>query len=769
MKLQYTFSRIVIILVLSIFTNLLFAAKISGRVKQHGAMSPVQFATVTLIRTADEYIEMGQLTGSEGNFTFLNVPKGKYRIEVKFIGFDTYWSSPFKIDDHLNKEKSFGDIFIEQGSIEGEAINVTAEKKMMEIKADKKVFNIDNLKSTSGGTCCDVIKKVPGVEVAADGTISLRGSSNVSVLVNEKRAGILGTDRTSNAVAVPIPASMIERVEIITNPSSKYDPDGMTGIVNFVLKDEVISGYNGEVTVNAGDTDKLNIGTTFSYRFPNTTLFTKTNYESAEHLGESKNEVITFQNEEEINRIMQNGSNQRFAELKYVNGGIKHSFTENNLISTEASLIKKNGSIDKQVRFNQNEDDSLWNSNSNFTNNIDAYVFGLGSFNSIGENSELDVEYFQDTQKEKQDKILNDLSKVQESISQDRKILTIDYQNKFNIFHIESGYKGRFNTFDKKQSNDYTVNTFFNNENINSLYGLTSFKFNENFHSKIGLRFEWVETDIGSARSENLNTYSRLYPSAHFTYSYGPFTQLRASYSSRINRPSPRQLDPFPRSESFSQIDTIGNSNLKPEYINLLEFGFSKIFNKVKVDFNSYNHFIDNPIHWIEKNENNSNIYYSFENSGSGIINGIEGLVKFEPINDLELRFTGNYFTLNTIGAINSQLNGVTKGGYGRFIASYKTHGFGEFEVNGTYKTRRDSPQGYQWENGKFVLDFAYQLSVLDDHLRITIKGADLLDNDIFESNFMNFSNGIETQNYNYEKQDSRTFYLSLIYKLGNL
>lgn len=769
MKLQYTISRIVLILVIAIFTNLLFATKISGKVKQHGAMSPVQFATVTLIRTADENIEMGQLTGSEGRFTFYNVPEGKYRIEVKFIGFDTFWSPPFKIDNHLNKEKSFGDIFIEQGSIEGEEVNITAEKKMMEIKADKKVFNIDNLKATSGGTCCDVIKKVPGVEVAADGTISLRGSSNVSVLVNEKRAGILGTDRSTNAVAVPIPASMIERVEIISNPSAEYDPDGMTGIINFVLKDEKIQGYNGEVTANVGNSNKLNIGSTFSYRFPNTTFFTKTNYESADHIGNSKNDITLLQNDEEIDRVTHISSNNRHAELNYFNGGIKHSFTKNHLFTAEGSYIKKSGEIDKLIDISQASIDSILTIHSEFTNEVDAYVLGIGSFNTFENNSELDVEYFQDIQDEKQNKSKSNLENIEDLIFQDRKIFTLDYRTQYNGFHFESGYKGRFNTFDKNQNIGDEEYSFRIKENINAVYGLTSFKWKESANFKLGLRYEWVQNEIGLKHNLLNENYNRFYPSAHLTYSLNPFTQIKTSFSSRVNRPSTKQLDPYPRSESFSSIDTLGNTLLKPEFTNSFEFGFSKVFNKIKLDVGSYNHFIQNPIQWVEKIDQSSQSYFTFENTGYGILNGVEGLVKFPPIHDLEIRLTWNYFRLKTEKAINTQLNGISSGGYGRLIASYKTHGYGEFEVNGTYKTRRDSPQGYQWENGKFVLDFAYQLSVLDDHLRITLKGADLLDNDIFESNFMNYSNGIETQNYNYEKQDSRTFYLSLIYKFGNL
>ncbi len=743
MLLKNKISRIIAILILSIFTNLIYAAKVNGTVKQTGTMGPVEFATVTLIRSVDEKIVLGQMTDNEGYFAFHNVPEGNYRIVVKFIGFDSFWSLPFELCNQNHPEKTFGDIFIEQSSLEGEEVNVTAQKKMLEVKADKKVFNLDDHKATSGGTCCDVIKKIPGVEVGADGTISLRGSTNVSVLVNEKRTGILGTDRSTNAVSVPVPASMIESVEIITNPSSEYDPDGMTGIINFVLKDEEISGYNGEVTVNAGNTNKFNMGSSFSYRLPNTTLFAKTNYEKAEHSGNSIHEYI-------LENSSVTSTNIRNSKLNYYNGGIKHSFTKNNLFTIEGSLIKNNGSIDKSLNTG---DETL------FSNEIDAHVFGIGSYNSFNKYSALDAEYSHDVQNESQE-LTDHLVTTDGSIIQDRKVLTLDYRTKVNDIHVETGFKGRLNSFDKQQNDD----VFVFNEDIYALYSLTSFRWNERANVKLGLRYEWVNTKIDNISGN----YSKLYPSAHFTYSLNPFTQFRTSFGSRVNRPSAKQLDPTPRIDSFSITDTIGNPYLEPEFVNLIEFGVTKTINNVKFDLTSYNHFIQDPIQWVE-NIDELNPFYSFENSGSGILNGVEGLIKLDPFRDVELRLTGNYYVLETKEASNSQLNGITKGGHSRLIASYKTQNFGEFEINGTYKSKQESPQGYQWENGKFVLDFAYQLSILDDHLRITFKGVDLLDNDIFESNLSYDSGDGERQVYNYEKQDQRTFYLSMVYKFGSI
>ncbi|MBT5955872.1 MAG: TonB-dependent receptor plug domain-containing protein, partial [Candidatus Marinimicrobia bacterium] len=286
MKLQFCSSKSVVILLAIILSNSIFAGKISGTVKQEGTVNPVQFATVTLIRSADRGIEMGQMTDNDGYFELLNVPAGdEFRIEVKFIGFDSYWTKPFSIDSDENQFIDFGDIFIKQGVLEGDLIEVNADRPLYEVTVDKKVYVIDQMKTTSGGTCCDVMKKVPSLDLGPNGEISFRGSENVAVLVNGKRAGILGDERKSCAVAIPIPAAMIDRVEIITSPSAEYDPDGMTGIVNIILKEDKVSGYNGDLSINIGSTNKLNLGSTLSYRNNKLHLFSKFSTEMLEQRG----------------------------------------------------------------------------------------------------------------------------------------------------------------------------------------------------------------------------------------------------------------------------------------------------------------------------------------------------------------------------------------------------------------------------------------------------------------------------------------------------
>ncbi len=174
---------------------------ITGIVIQSDSKKPIQFAAATLVRTQDEEVEAGELTDENGFFSLKAVPAGEYHLEVDFIGFLPFIGKPFQYDPSVEPDIYMGQITLQLKVLEADLIEVNAERPLYEATVNKKVYVIDQLKTTSGGTCCDVMKKVPSLDLGPNGEISLRGSENVAVLVNGKRAGILGDERKSCAVA----------------------------------------------------------------------------------------------------------------------------------------------------------------------------------------------------------------------------------------------------------------------------------------------------------------------------------------------------------------------------------------------------------------------------------------------------------------------------------------------------------------------------------------------------------------------------------------
>jgi len=732
---------------------------ITGIVIQSDSKKPIQFAAAALVRTQDEEIESGKLTDENGFFSLKAVPAGKYHIEVDFIGFLPFIGKPFQYDPSVKPDIDMGQIPLQLKALEADLIEVNAERSLYVATVDKKVYVIDQLKTTSGGTCCDVMKKVPSLDLGPNGEISLRGSENVAVLVNGKRAGILGDERKSCAVSVPIPAAMIDRVEIITSPSAEYDPDGMTGIVNIILKEDKVSGYNGEFSINAGSTNKLNLGSTLSYRNNKLHLFSKFSTEMLEQRGNGYR-VTNAEDREDYRNVKDN-------ELYFINLGSKYDISDRMLFASEA----------KFTRYYRNTLDSTYGSQTD-TIYVDsqedgfAQVYELGLYTNFLNDSKLVLELSYDGQvkDENRDAVGTashdssgynlDLSKV---------ILRADYyHNLSDNLQYETGYKGRFNTHNKNYDTDNSTHVFQYNENIHALYGTVTFALTEKLQSKAGLRFEQVLAsvflDTTGTLIETPNNYDHVYPSAHLAYIFSPYSNLKFGYSTRVNRPELKMLDPFPHNQYISEVDSVGNPDLKPEFVDAFELSYALTQDKYKTDLSLYHHNIKDVILWDDDIDT-----VTYNNSGKGSLNGVDIMLKVSPLNIWDLTFTGNYYESKISGGTEDDQNGSTSGGIIRGISMFKIPSGGDLELSGTYRLPKEIITGTVWPDGQYTLDMAYQVSLFDDRLKLTCKVIDILDSDIYEQDITETTDDGDFHINSYRKYDQRTFYLTLLYKFGNI
>jgi len=735
---------------------------ITGIVIQSDSRKPIQFAAAALVRTQDEEIESGQMTDENGFFSLKAVPSGEYHLEVDFIGFLPFIGKPFQYDPSVESDIDMGQISLQLKVLEADLIEVNAERPLYVATVDKKIYAIDQMKTTSGGTCCDVMKKVPSLDLGPNGEISLRGSENVAVLVNGKRAGILGDERKSCAVAIPIPAAMIDRVEIITSPSAEYDPDGMTGIVNIILKEDKVSGYNGEFSINAGSTNKFNLSSTFNYRNNKHHLFSKFSTEMLEHRGKG-NYIINDEEQEDFRNVKNN-------KLYFINLGSKYDISERMLFSSETKFTSFYHTSNDTIDYSGDQTNTIkMNSEANGL----AQVYELGLYTNFLNDSKLVLELSYDRQEKDENRdavgtASHDSSEYNLDLS--KMILRADYYHKLSDnLQYETGYKGRFNTHDKNYDLDNITHVFQYNENIHALYGTATFALTEKLRSKVGLRFEKVLAsvylDITEIPIETSNNYDHLYPSAHLAYVFSPYFNLKFGYSTRVNRPGLEMLDPFPRNQFSSLVDTVGNPDLKPEFVDAFELNFSKTKEKYKTDLSLYHHNINNVILWDDDIDT-----VTYNNSGQGSLNGVDIMLKVSPLNFWDLTFTGNYYESKISGGTEDDQNGSTSGGIIRGISMFKIPSGGGLELSGTYKLPKKIISGIVWPKGKFTLDMAYQVSLYDDRLKLTCKVIDILDTDIYEQNIIETTdNGVSYDIYSYQKYDQRTFYLTIQYKFGKI
>src|SRR5687767_10099850 len=229
-----------------------FNGLITGSVTEKSSNLPLEYATAVLYASADTSIVNGTLVGPQGTFT-LEVPKpGEYLIKIEFIGFKSQWKGPYTLNASQPKIEA-GNFSLEIDETVLEETVITTETGQMNIGLDKKVFNVSKDLSSIGGNASDVLQNIPSVTIDIDGSVSLRGNPNVRILIDGKPSSLTGIGPAQ--VLEQIPSSMIESIEIITNPSARYDAEGMSGIINIILKKQNKSGLNGMVGLTVGTRD----------------------------------------------------------------------------------------------------------------------------------------------------------------------------------------------------------------------------------------------------------------------------------------------------------------------------------------------------------------------------------------------------------------------------------------------------------------------------------------------------------------------------------
>ena len=338
-----------------LFTTIGFSqtGEIKGFVHDSTNSLPIQYASVSVVQISDEKIETGRITDKFGHYSIQNIPEGGYRLVIEFIGYKPFMSSDFFLQD--GDELDMDTVSLDLTVLAGSEIDVRAERSLQKVEVDKKIYNIEQLKTTAGGTCCDVMKKIPSLDVGLDGTVSLRGTSNVTILIDEKRAGMLGGERKTNAVAIPVPTSMIDRIEIITSPSAKYDPDGMSGIVNIILKDEKLEGYNSEVSLNVGHTGKLTTGGLVNYRWNELNLYAKGNLDIINMAGNGTRDIsLTDVNNDLVYRSNETTQTNAYHSINFINTGLNYSISENSQMTIDSKFTFSSKKLNDAAFFDLN-------------------------------------------------------------------------------------------------------------------------------------------------------------------------------------------------------------------------------------------------------------------------------------------------------------------------------------------------------------------------------------------------------------------------------
>lgn len=640
---------------------------ILGEIINQDSGAPIEYASVTLINKESNDIITGQLTDNNGIFVFKEVKNGDYFIEIKFMGYDDWSSEIIKINSSYTKptRRDLQTIQLSTKALEGQSVNITEKKEMYEFEADKLVYNPDNDIVASAGTAEDVLNRAPMVTVDQDGEIQLRGNGNVNVLVD---------GRKNRVDLANISGSQIEKVEVITSASAKYDPEGMAGIINIVLKKGTNDGFNGNVQLKGQHNeyhsfDEMN-GLSFygNYKKNKFNFFSSLGLNNRfKNRGGYRNTTVQYSDDESFEDILYED------KVFYTYG----DDTERKTISFRMGLdyyLYDDMTLTNEIKISKPEKLSITNQQYTEPNNYEeesrekksddnydlSYLFEFDKeFKDPDQSLEFSINIDTDVDEETKDLFIDNQIVNTSNFNEDYLGVEIDLSYKQPVgekLKFELGYQGQLqdkpNTlnFDGDvidQSLDGIIITNESNlkRDIHAFFFEFENDFNDRFSIKPSFRLESVnrqvtfssnfndDTDYEDSVLDNLIRNSQnesynledyeFYPFLNFTYNITKNENIQFGFGKRVNRPSGWNTRPFPNNIYNEDFVFVGNPNLKPEYSTQYDINYSRPIPMGFASINLFYHEISNKHEWYDDDSYPSGDILTFKNVENAWSKGI--------------------------------------------------------------------------------------------------------------------------------------------------
>ena len=764
--------------------------KISGKIFEKGTDFPLEYATVVFENANKEGALSGSVTDMNGDFSF-EVPSGTYNVRFEYISFKTV-----EIKNRtFTEDTNFGTLFLEADIAQLEGVELIAERSTVEIKLDKRVYNVGKDMMIKGGTVSDVLDNVPSVTVDAEGNVALRGNENVKILIDGRPSGLAGLN-IADALRL-LPADAVEKVEVITNPSARYDAEGGGGIINIVLRKGKANGLNGSIILSAGDPETYGISSSINKKSDSYNLFSNFGYNYRNNPGNSLTNAEYFNPDGTTSQfINETRTNERLREGYNMNFGIDINLTES-LTWTNALTFRENrGHNPDNVFFNNF--DALQNPTfvRNRINDQRSDEFSLEYASNFVKKFKKDdhvltVDIAISTNRENEDSVISDQvigdpsslfnettfnnQKQQRNLFQADYVLPIGKDSRF-----EAGYRGNFleslTDFEIQPASPYS-NTLEYNEYVNALYMQYGSKINK-FSYFFGLRFEASNIDVNSFTSNSFNNkkYNNLFPSATMNYEFSESSSFSLSYSKRINRPRGRFLNPF--SSYSSNINIFqGNPDLDPSLTDAIDLGYLKRWNKLTFNTSAYINVTNDSFQFIRKESglfvNGVPVIVSTPiNLAKEYRAGFEFNLNYTPYKWWRLNGNFNFFRNETQGTFSyvnyldevviQNFDNVALTWFARINSKVTLPYKIDWQANATYNAPQTNAQGRSL--GVASMNMAFSKDVLKDKGTIALNVSDLFNSRkrIMETNIPNIVNS-----YNEMQWRERQITLSFTYRFN--
>ncbi|MDA8938378.1 TonB-dependent receptor [Flavobacteriaceae bacterium] len=777
-------------------TSLLYSQNseviVTGTVTDSETNIPLEYATISVFNVNSEDAINGVITDSNGEFS-IELSNGNYDFKVEFISFKIKYYRNITVNNPL----SLGTIELSIDENILDEIEVIGEKTEIEIKLDKTVYNIGKDLTLKGSSVSDVLDNLPSIEVDIEGNVSLRGNESVRILINGKPSGLVGI--SSNEALKQFPSESVEKVEVITSPSARYNAEGTAGIINIILRRSKLTGFNGSLSLNSGYPERYGVSANLNYRTKKLNFFNNIGYNTRTSEGSFVNETEYYTDQAINNFLNENGVRGSERNSNYLNTGIEYFISDKTSVVGSYVFRKSDGFTNNTNNVNQN-----FNSISKFSERLekeseidDTNEFSINLTHDFNkEGHVLTMDYQKEKSSENENGFISNSQlkpiltkylseKVNTDEIQESELFKIDYvlpikkDGQFELGfrrsnqHQDIDYLAKNEDLNGNFINDLNLsNTLLYNEKVNAFYTQYGNKKNK-FSFLLGLRYEESKTTVKQLanNTNNVKNYNDFFPTLNLSYQIKEDETITFGYNRRIRRARSYFINPFPSKSSATNIFQ-GNPNIDPTYSNGIDLGYLKRYEKLTLNGSIYYRKETGVFTFISENTGDFVLVNEILvpvlrrtpiNLASNKQIGLELNANFNQSKNWRLNGSLNFYQSETLGeymGIVYDSKNLTWSG--RLSNNLKL--FSSVDWQTSFRYRAPQKTAVSERKASIYSNTAFSKDLLKDKVTLTFKV-----NDIFETGKWR----IESFNENYRSysesnwRGGRTLELNLIYRFN--
>ena len=791
---------ILFVLALLFSVQISYAITVKGRVLDKSTGHPMEYATVRACTLPDSTFVTGCITEPTGQFS-LDLEKGRYVLEVQYMGFITQYKN-INLDGTKNPF-DVGKINLSPDSRLLNEVDVVAEQSTYEMTLDKRVFNVGKDVANTAGNAIEVLENIPAVSVDVEGNVSLRGDDGVRILIDGKESGLSGMS-TQDALRT-LQGDMIERVEVITNPSVRYDAEGSAGIINIILKKDKRQGFNGAVNIRTGYPWMYGVSLSGNYRLKRWNLFASYGFNNRSNVGGGVNKTKRFSdiidNDTIFTQLTDQTTERRMRRMGHnVRVGADYYITDHDIIS--AAFVYRKGRLethpvvkyyDEYPQLGTSSYDERAEDYEEITPMYEVTMDYDKTFERKGRSLKANVRYFTNAEKAGSDitetlypdkNMTEKLWTLYQKTSNDQSMrnlqASIDYVHPFLTkaqWEIGGKYTNR---------NIASLSEVTEQDSTGQYHPLSNYCYDYEYHEQVAALYTSLGNDWGrwsgqiGLRAEmtdimtNLKGYAHdgtdsinggkpyfdFFPSAHLNYSVNEFNQFQVSYTRRIRRPGFWQMSPF-RSYNDNRNIRMGNPTLTPTYMDSYELGYIHFWDKASFNFTTYYRHGTNMIRSYTYEDDG--VFYSMPvNFGKADDFGVEMVAQGQMTKWWNLNGNVNFFRSHFDGEINGKTyNDATWMLFGRAVSKFKVSNWFDLQLTAHIMGPHKEPLGMR--KGNWWMDLAVSKEILRGNGTVTFNVRDLFNNRSWGGE----SWGDGFWQYNTSTWNRRSFSLNFNYRIN--